>query len=52
MQVLLIDDHPIVLEGTKQLLKYAGVKRIVETQSLAEGFKKCYTAARVAGPRG
>jgi DNA-binding NarL/FixJ family response regulator len=39
MQVLLIDDHPIVLEGTRQLLKFAGVKRIVETQSLAEGFR-------------
>ena len=44
MQVLLIDDHPIVLEGCRQLLKFAGVKRIgvkriVETQSLAEGFR-------------
>jgi two-component system invasion response regulator UvrY len=39
MQVLIIDDHPIVLEGIRQLLKYAGVKQIVETQSLAEGFR-------------
>jgi two-component system, NarL family, invasion response regulator UvrY len=39
MQVLVIDDHPIVLEGCTQLLKFAGVKRIVQTQSLAEGFR-------------
>lgn len=39
MQVLVIDDHPIVLEGCRQLLKYAGVKRIVQTESLAEGFQ-------------
>lgn len=39
MQVLVIDDHPIVLEGIKQLLKHVGVKRILETQSLAEGFR-------------
>jgi DNA-binding NarL/FixJ family response regulator len=39
MQVLVIDDHPIVLEGCRQLLKYAGVKKIVQTQSLAEGFR-------------
>ena len=32
-QVLVIDDHPIVLEGCRQLLKFAGVKRIVQTQS-------------------
>lgn len=38
MQVLVIDDHPIILEGCRQLLKLAGVKKIVQTQSLAEGF--------------
>ena len=38
-QVLVIDDHPIVLEGCRQLLKFAGVKRIVQTQSLAYGFR-------------
>jgi DNA-binding NarL/FixJ family response regulator len=38
-QVLVIDDHPIVLEGCRQLLKFAGVKRIVQTQSLADGFR-------------
>jgi two-component system, NarL family, invasion response regulator UvrY len=39
MQVLVIDDHPIVLEGCRQLLKFAGVKRIVQTESLSEGFR-------------
>lgn len=39
MQVLVIDDHPIVLEGCRQLLKYAGAKKIVQTESLAEGFQ-------------
>ena len=39
MQVLVIDDHPIVLEGCCQLLKHAGVKRVVRTQSLADGFR-------------
>jgi DNA-binding NarL/FixJ family response regulator len=39
MEVLVIDDHPIVLEGCRQLLKFAGVKRIVQTESLAEGFR-------------
>ncbi len=39
MQVLVIDDHPIVLEGCRQLLKYAGAKRIVQSQSLADGFR-------------
>ncbi|MEG6509025.1 response regulator transcription factor [Methyloligella sp. 2.7D] len=38
-EVLIIDDHPIVLEGTKQLLKFAGVKGIVQSHSLAEGFR-------------
>ena len=38
-QVLVIDDHPIVLKGCRQLLKFAGVKRIVQTQSLADGFR-------------
>ncbi|ODA66673.1 Oxygen regulatory protein NreC [Methyloligella halotolerans] len=38
-QVLIIDDHPIVLEGTKKLLKFAGVKGILGSQTLAEGFR-------------
>jgi two-component system invasion response regulator UvrY len=39
MQVLVIDDHPVVLEGCRQLLMFAGVKRVVQTQSLADGFR-------------
>lgn len=39
MQVLVIDDHPIVLEGCRQLLQSAGVERIVQAESLAEGFR-------------
>ncbi|MEM8575307.1 MAG: response regulator transcription factor [Pseudomonadota bacterium] len=39
MQVLVIDDHPIVLEGCQQLLRYAGATDIVPTESLAEGFQ-------------
>lgn len=39
IRVLVIDDHPIVLEGCCQLLRHAGVKDIVQTLSLAEGFQ-------------
>lgn len=39
MKVLVIDDHPIVLEGCRQLLKFAGVDKIVQTESLAKGFQ-------------
>jgi DNA-binding NarL/FixJ family response regulator len=38
-RVLVIDDHPIVLQGCRQLLVDAGVNQIVQAQSLAEGFK-------------
>ena len=38
-RVLVIDDHPIVLQGCRQLLEDAGVEQIVEAQSLAEGFR-------------
>jgi two-component system invasion response regulator UvrY len=37
-RVLVIDDHPIVLQGCRQLLEDAGVKEIIQAQSLAEGF--------------
>ena len=39
MQVLVIDDHPIVLEGCRQLLRYAGATEVIQTESLAEGFQ-------------
>jgi two-component system, NarL family, invasion response regulator UvrY len=38
-RVLVIDDHPIVLQGCRQLLEDAGVHHIVEAQSLADGFR-------------
>jgi two-component system, NarL family, invasion response regulator UvrY len=38
-RVLVIDDHPIVLQGCRQLLEDAGVEQILEAQSLADGFR-------------
>ena len=38
-RVLVIDDHPIVLQGCRQLLEDAGVGQIVQAQSLADGFR-------------
>jgi DNA-binding NarL/FixJ family response regulator len=37
--VLLIDDHPIVLRGCKQLLEGAGADEVDEAQSASEGFR-------------
>ncbi len=38
-RVLVIDDHPIVLQGCRQLLEDAGVNQIVQAQTLADGFR-------------
>jgi two-component system invasion response regulator UvrY len=38
-RVLIIDDHPIVLQGCRQLLEDAGVGEIVQAESLADGFR-------------
>ena len=38
-RVLVIDDHPIVLQGVKQLLENAGVNQIYQARSLADGFR-------------
>ncbi len=38
-RVLVIDDHPIVLQGCRQLLEDAGVQEIIQAQSLADGFR-------------
>jgi two-component system, NarL family, invasion response regulator UvrY len=38
-RVLVVDDHPIILEGCVQLLKAAGVDQIVQAQSATEGFR-------------
>jgi len=37
--VLVIDDHPIVLQGIRQLLEDSGVEQIVQARSLADGFR-------------
>ncbi|MEG6509043.1 response regulator transcription factor [Methyloligella sp. 2.7D] len=37
--VLIIDDHPIVLQGCRQLLEDAGVSEITQAQSLSDGFR-------------
>jgi len=38
-RVLLIDDHPIVLQGCKKLLEDAGAAEVVEAQRASEGFR-------------
>jgi two-component system invasion response regulator UvrY len=37
--VLVIDDHPIVLQGCRRLLEHLGVAHVVEAQTLKEGFR-------------
>src|SRR5262249_25976653 len=37
--VLVIDDHPIVLQGIRQLLEDAGVNQISPARSLVDGFR-------------
>lgn len=37
--VLVIDDHPIVLQGCKQLLQDAGAARVRQAASLSQGFR-------------
>ena len=37
-RVLLIDDHPIVLQGCKKLLEDAGAEEVDQAQSASEGF--------------
>jgi DNA-binding NarL/FixJ family response regulator len=39
MQVLVIDDHPIVVEGCRHLLLESDVTAILHAQSLADGFR-------------
>jgi len=37
--VLVIDDHPVVLQGVRQLLEDAGVNQISQARSLTDGFR-------------
>jgi DNA-binding NarL/FixJ family response regulator len=39
MQVLVIDDHPIVIQGCRRLLEDMGVEEIHHAASLSEGFR-------------
>jgi two-component system, NarL family, invasion response regulator UvrY len=38
-RVLLIDDHPVVLQGCRRLLEDAGVSEVIEATSEAEGYR-------------
>jgi two-component system, NarL family, invasion response regulator UvrY len=38
-RVLVVDDHPIILEGCVQLLKAAGASQIMQAQTAIEGFR-------------
>ena len=38
-RVLVVDDHPIILEGCVQLLKAGGASQILQAQSATEGFR-------------
>lgn len=38
-RVLVIDDHPVVLQGCRQLLEDAGVDQIDQARSLTDGFR-------------
>jgi two-component system, NarL family, invasion response regulator UvrY len=39
MRVLVIDDHPVVLQGCRRLLEDAGVSEVIEATSVAEGYR-------------
>jgi DNA-binding NarL/FixJ family response regulator len=38
-RVLIIDDHPIVLQGCRRLLQDAGIQDILEARSVATGYR-------------
>jgi two-component system invasion response regulator UvrY len=37
--VLIVDDHPIVLQGCRRILQDAGVERIMEARDLVDGYR-------------
>ena len=39
MKVLIVDDHPIVIQGCRRLLEDMGVDEVLVASSLAEGFR-------------
>ena len=38
--VLLIDDHPIVLQGCRRVLQDAGVRDVLEADTVADGYRQ------------
>jgi two-component system, NarL family, invasion response regulator UvrY len=40
--VLVIDDHPIVLEGCRRALRDAGIETVLEARDLVSGYRLCY----------
>jgi DNA-binding NarL/FixJ family response regulator len=39
MKVLVIDDHPVVIQGCRRLLEDMGVEEILVAASLSDGFR-------------
>ncbi len=39
MKVLVIDDHPIVIQGCRRLLEDMGVEEILVAATLSDGFR-------------
>ncbi|HLH88529.1 MAG TPA: response regulator transcription factor [Xanthobacteraceae bacterium] len=37
--VLIVDDHPIVLQGCRRILQDAGVERVMEARDLVDGYR-------------
>jgi two-component system invasion response regulator UvrY len=37
--VLIIDDHPVVLQGLRRMLEDAGVKRVLEARDVTSGYR-------------
>jgi two-component system, NarL family, invasion response regulator UvrY len=44
VQVLMIDDHPIIFEGSRKLLERAGVSQVLHASRLSQGFHIYRTA--------
>jgi len=38
--VLLVDDHPILLQGCRRILEDIGVERVIEAQNIASGYRQ------------
>ena len=37
--VLIIDDHPVVLQGLRRVLEDAGIKRVLEARDVTSGYR-------------